>query len=121
MDFRVDPAPSFFLYIIFERWVNTEVANLISSSTIKEICIAVQPQKYFPTELATRRKSSSQELNFLLEDHEAFCKLSKDTARLFWHVFTCPSMSVKLLEAEQIHNNLYSHQVLKEQLPNSAK
>ena len=83
MDFWVDPAPSFFFYIICEKWVNMEVANLISSSTIKEICIAVQPQKLFPTELATYRKSSSQELNFLPEDHEAFHKLSKDTAGVF--------------------------------------
>lgn len=42
MDFCVHFAPSFFFYIIFERWVNMEVANLISSSTI---CIPVQSQK----------------------------------------------------------------------------
>lgn len=58
-------------FVIFEKWVNMEAANLISSSAVKEICIAVQPQKWFSTELATYGKSSSQELSFLPGDHEA--------------------------------------------------
>lgn len=77
-----------------------EVANLIRSSTIKEICIAVQPQQQIPTELATYRKSSSQELNILPGHHEVFNELSKESARVFQCAFTYPSMSAKLLQAE---------------------
>lgn len=60
-----------------------EVTNLICPFTIKEIYFCDLTAMQFPAELATYTKSSSQKLNCLLEDHEAFHKLYEDTTRVY--------------------------------------